>query len=367
MPQVDYNRYWEGMTTLEMIYETQRHLGVAPGDFDRYTKADIVRALNRGGIKFAKATACLPYPVAIRLKTNRQNYRLPYGSLKVLSARYYSGDSASEYTELHVLNDPKKMQRIDRTYRGTAGTPEYCFPSYVSGNVSTIGFSPIPTADGDRYDTDSFGLLTASTGLEFTGSITGTHKTGYAASAFLVDADGRDLVTLGALVGWPVFNTTTGESATITSIADQDATNDRVNGTLSGAGVWTPGDAYSIPMSNFGVVLDVVDNNVWTLSSYYGTVADVISYNGNVMLDVARAPLALSEDLDNVISEIPDNYQEAQVAYAVHILGRGAFKGMVQMDKAMAALTLFNSMVDEYNKLDEQFVATENAVEHYEW
>ena len=83
-------------------------------------------------------------------------------------------------------------------------------------------------------------------------TITGTHKTGFPASDFLVDSSGRDLAALGALTGQIIKNVTQNKSAVITAIGDEDATNDKVEGTLTGSAKWAEGDSFQIYVSSVG-------------------------------------------------------------------------------------------------------------------
>jgi hypothetical protein len=360
--QFDVNAYYEGLSTIEMIYEAQRWLGVAIGDYDRYSKADIVTALNQGGLRFAKRTACILMPVVIVCAANRQHYRLPYNSLGVISARYYTAESRLAYEELEIIADMKRMQRLNSTFRGTTGTPAYLFPSYVSGNVLTVGVSPFPAVTGTSWDGTPFGIVTSATGFTMVGNILGTHSASYPNSAFLVDAGGRDLTTLGALAGYPIFNTTKSEYALIAAIGDQDATNDKATGILSGSADWDAGDSYQIPMGEYGTVLDAGMNETYTMSSYLGTIGDIYGYPGNLILDVSRRPLSLSAVFDNFVSEIPAAYHEAQIAWAVYWLGRGEHSGVVQKEAATEGRTKFEEMVLEYQH-SEVAEATNNEVE----
>ena len=366
--QVDQNRYWEGLTSLEMVNLVQSRLGVGVNDFARYTKAQIIQALNVGGTRFAKLTACLQMPVVVIGKANRQNYRVPFGTLRVVAARYYTGDALTDYFELKILRDAAAMQKRDSMYRGTLGSPpDYLFPTYRAGNIQLVGVSPIPTIDGVAWSGTPYGVVTTATNYQYVGNIIGTHKAGYPASAFFVDAAGRDLTTLGALVGYPIFNTTDGSVGLITAIGDQDATNDKVTATLSGGtnNYWSPGDSFGIPMGEYGVVLDG-DQTETIVSSYLGTIGDIAGQTGNFIFDVARKPLELSVLLDDYISEVPAEYQEAQIAYAVYWLGSGQFRGLAQPDKAKEQLAVFMAYVDEFNQ-NPLVEASDNEVEVHDW
>ena len=348
--QTDLNSFWEGLSTLEMIQETRRWLGQSPDDTARYSNAAVIIALNQAQTRFAKLTEFLLYPVVIICKANRMSYRLPYNSLKVQSGRYYTGSGATSYYELKILRDMKEMQRMDSTMRGTLGTPRYLFPSYRAGNVAQIGLNPIPNIDGEAWTGIDYGVLTSATGFANAGNVTGLHRVGYAASAFLVDSLGRDLTALGALVGYPIINVTDGSMGIITAIGDQDGTNDKVTATLAGGtnNYWSVGDSFQIPMSEYGVVMEADDSTVYTFNSFLGTIADIRGNTGNLVLDVARKPLPLSASLLTMFSEVPAEYQEAVIAFAVYWLGRSAYKGVVQKEKANEGLEIFVRYIQEY-------------------
>jgi len=358
--------YWEGFTALEMVQAVRRRLGVGPNDENRYPKADVILALNMGATRFAKLTACLLHPIVVIGKANQMNYRAPYGTLRIMAARYYTGTTKQDYYELKIIRDMRAMQRKDNFFRGNSGQPEWLFPTYRAGNVLNFGVSPYPSSDGSVWTASSYGLLATATGYQTAGQITGMHKAGYAASAFLVDSLGRDLTVLGALVGYPVLNITQNQSAVITAIGDQDATNDKVVGVLSGAATWQPGDVFVIPMNEYGVVVDG-NNETYTIANYLGTIGDIAGNTGNMVLDVARTPLPLSVTLDGQHSEIPATYQEAQIAFAVYWLASGMFGGTTQNIKAEAALQVFGNYVAEYNSGDEMVEIYENAIEDHDW
>ena len=230
----------------------------------------------------------------------------------------------------------------------------------------TIGLSPYPSIDGSTWVASDYGVLATATGYQTVGLIQGYQSSAYDNSAFLVDAQGRDLVSLGALVGYPVFNGTTGASGVITAIGDQDATNDKVTATLS-SGVWSVNDVFAIPMNEFGTVADG-DTELYTIAgSMFGTVGDIAGGSGNLVLDCVRRPLPLSEDLDDAISEVPAAYHEAVLAYAVYWLGSGMFGGLVQNSKAMASLAIFNGYVEEYTSTDDMVEVSENCVDGTDW
>ena len=361
--QTDVNAWYEGLTYLDMVQDVQRWLGVAAGDYNRYSEADICKALNVGAERFAKLTSCLITPVLIVCVANRQNYRLPYNTLKVISARYYTGDDRSSYQDLEILRDMEQMKLRDISFRGTTGCPVFLFPSYRSGNILNFGISPFPDTAGTAFDAANYGVLATATGYTNVGNVTGTAG---ASGASLVDSQARDFVALGVLVGYPVFNDTTGESGIITAITTTTAPNDTLTVTLSHSGSWTGGDTFSVPMAEYGVVMDAGSQETYTISSWYGTVADIYGLTGNLMLDIARKPIPLTVGGNTAVCEIPSAYQEAVIGYAVYRLGRAMYKGTTQLDKSDKGLGLFKDYVDEFNSTSE-IKQSNNAVEVYDY
>jgi uncharacterized protein (DUF697 family) len=361
--QIDIDATYEGFTCRQMIQFTRTRLGVGPDDVNRYTDAFVVQALNLGQERFAKLTKCLMQPVVIVGKAGRQNYALPKGTLKVVSARYYTGDGRTEYQELAILKDSKLMQRLDSQYRGTTGDPNYMFPTYRSGNLLMVGLAPIPVSDANvLVDNIPYGKTTVISGYTIAGNIAGAHKAGYAASAFLVDSLGRDLLSMGALAGYPIYNTTQGTSGLITAIENQDSVNDKVVATMSGSGTWAVGDAWQILMANYGVNIDA-DADHALVGEQLGVIGDVISGQGTIGLDIARKPIPLAVATDTMVSEIPAAYQEAPISFAVYWLASGMFAGVAQPQKAAEAMAIFQTYVNEFNLSDETLEQTDSEIE----
>lgn len=344
--QYDEGALFGGNATLDLVDAVLRFLGFAPADYNRYTKANIVRALNESQNLFAYQTGILTVPVIIVCMASRQNYQLPPNIIKVNGGRYYSGTGATEYDELILLGSMDEMQRKDSTFRGSTGDPDYLFPSYRTGGAVQIGISPYPSSDGTAFNYATWGVIESSTGWQFAGTITGAMKTG-SSGAYLIDNGGRNLVTLGAQPGQMIYNTGSGNSAIISKITDSAATNDAAYGTLSNAGAWASADPFVIYLSEYAMVLSPKLNQITTVQSLYGSVADIIPQAGNLVLDCVRKPLPLTSSIDSFICEIPSQYQDGIVGGAVWRLGRGAHKGSRQLDKAHEGLAIYQAAVEE--------------------
>lgn len=364
---INYDPYYEGLTSLEMVSLVRRRLGVMPTDETRYAKADVIQALNQGAIRFVKLTGCLIHPAVIVCQANKMTYRVPFGTLRVWAGRYYTGPGRTDYWELNIIRDMRMMQRQDSEFRGNPGDPEWLFPAYRGGNVLTIGVSPYPSADGSPWVASDYGVLATATGYQTAGLIQGFQSFAYPNSAAMVDGQGQDLVALGALVGYPIYNATQGTSGIITAIGNAAATNDMITAAMSGSGLWQVNDVYAIPMGEFGTVASG-DTEFYTIAGgMFGTIGDIAGGSGNLVLDCVRRPLPLSVNLDDAISEVPAAYHEAVLAYAVYWLGAGMFGGLVQNSKALASLAIFNNYVAEYNSTEDLVEVSENSVEASDW
>tara|TARA_Y100000310_G_scaffold126633_1_gene125559 strand:+ start:4501 stop:9342 length:4842 start_codon:yes stop_codon:yes gene_type:complete len=83
------------------------------------------------------------------------------------------------------------------------------------------------------------------------GNLKGTHKTTVDNVTYLQDNDGRNFVTLGVIPGMQVTNDTQSGTATVTSIQDEAATNDRLNFAAGiSSGDFDGDDEYTIDFGN---------------------------------------------------------------------------------------------------------------------
>lgn len=334
--------YYEGWTRLELIQRTLRGLSQpveTPGtdtasDYTRYPKQDIIDMLIEAEVRFAQRTNILMTFAVVEGVSSRSTYRLPSNHLKTLSAKYYR--SSTDYDELTILTNRNELKRRSRTFAtdSSSNTLKYYAPSYHHGNIRSFSCYPAVSTDGTTYSGDSMGIVTSATDFTFSGSLTGTHKTGYASSAFYVDADGRDLTSLGVVAGMMIFNVTDGSSGQITSIASQDATNDRINVTLSGGtdDDFDVADSVDIRVGEYGVVIRANTTQEWAFTSEYGALQDINPLSGNFLIEFARMPIRLN--LDTQYPETPKEWQYLLVEYAIWKLGGTEYDGAAQNERA---------------------------------
>lgn len=364
---------YTGWTRLQLIQKVLRGLGQpvetlgtdTTADYTRYPKQDIVDQLIEGQIDFVRKTECLTTFAIVEAVANQSEYRWPRNCLKILDAKWYS--STTRYEQLTIKNDKLQMRRVSSTWKtDAAGTIEYLYPSYTHGNIRKFGVYPKPASDGDTYTGDSMGVVTSATDFTFSGDITGTHKTGFANSAFLVDADGRNFVTLGVAVGMMIFNSTDGSSGQITAIGDQDATNDKISVTLAGGtdNDFDVADSFVITTGEYGVVIRADGSEEWAFSSEFGALQDINPLSGNFLIDFARRPLTL--DHDTQISEVPMDYQTALSEYAIWKLGSTEYNGFVAEKRAAQAQGNWLDKIDHYNNEGKLVVEYPNQIEDRE-
>jgi hypothetical protein len=127
-----------------------------------------------------------------------------------------------------VLYDPA----VD-TYRSHGNTiQDNSFESPNPGGIAEYYYNSGGHLSLHNYY-EGFSAASAWPVLEAGGPIVGWH-TGSGDEAFLVDSAGRDFVKLGVAEGMTVYNKTDGSSATVTTIENGNAINDKITMTLSG-------------------------------------------------------------------------------------------------------------------------------------
>ena len=365
---------YDGESRLELIQAVLRGLGSpveTPGtdttaDYSRYPKADILRELNRAQLNFVLKTSCLTTFAIVEGVGSQAEYRLPRRCMKVLDAKYY--DSTTSYEQLVVKSDRAMMKRVSTSWRtDESGTPRYIYPGYGYGNVRSFGSHPKPASDGDTYSGTTMGIVTSATNFEFSGNITGTHKAGFADSAFLVDTDGRDFTTLGVVVGMMIFNTTDGSRGQITAIGNQDATNDKISVTLSGGtdDDFDVDDSFVITVGEYGVVIRADNTEEYAFSTEYGAIQDINPLSGNYLLDFVVRPLRL--DSDSQYPDIQAEYHETLSERAIWKLGDSEFNGYVMKDRAAQARDVWFEGLEAYGVFSDPEIEPENFIEDREY
>lgn len=372
--QTGFAGVFEGWTRLELIQKVLRglHQPVAtPGtstdsDYNRYPKQDIVDKLVEGQIEFVSLTDCLTTFAIVEAVANQSEYRYPSEALKILSAQFYS--ATTRYEELSIIHNKQQMKRISNTWKtDSSGTPERLYPSYNYGNIRKFGVYPKPSSNGTTYTGDSMGIVTSATDFTFSGDITGTHRVGAGNNrAYAEDESGRDFTTLGVVAGMMIFNTTDSSNGQITAISNGNATNDRLSVTLSGGtdNDFDEGDSFVVTVGEYGVVIRANGTEEWAFSTEYGALQDINPLSGNIMLDFVKRPKIL--DYDTQYPEIPMDYQQALVEYAIWKLGGTEYDGFVAEKRSMQGEKEWINYIDRYNTRGVLAVESDNRIEDRE-
>lgn len=360
---------YDGLTRLELIQAVLRGLGspvATPGtdtdsDYARYPKADILRELDRAQLEYVWKTDELDTFAIIEGVQNQPEYRLPRRCLKVTDAKYYT--ATSQYEQLKLLSDRRRLQTVSISWKGdSASTPEWGYPGFKYGNARSIGIYPKPPSDGTTYTGDSMGIVTSATDFSFTGNITGTHKTGFANSAFLVDAEGRDFTTLGVVVGMMIFNTTDGSQGQITAIGNQDATNDKLTVTLAGGtdDDFDVADSFVVTVGEYGVVIRADNTEEYAFSSEYGALQDISPLAGNILLEFVMRPLKL--DADTQYPDISAEFHEALFERAIWKLGMTEYNGFTMKERAQQAKEVWLTAVEAHGIFSDPEIESGNEI-----
>lgn len=373
--QTGFAGVFEGWTRLELIQKVLRglHQPIAdPGistdsDFNRYPKQDIIDKLIEGQVEFVSITDSLTAFEIVETIAGRAEYNYPNDALKILSAEWYS--AVTRYEELVIVSNKQQMKRVSITYKtDAAGQLEYLYPSYNSGNIRKFGVYPRPASDGTFFISSSeYGVVTDIDDFSITGNLTGTHRIGAGGNvAYLEDENGRDFSTLGVKVGMMIFNNSDASSGQITAISNGNATNDRLAVTLSGGtdDDFDEGDTFDVPVGEYGVVIQASSEEDLSFDSDYGAMQDMTTLPGNILLDYVKRPLNL--DSDTQYPEIPMDYQQALVEYAIWKLGGTEYDGFVAEKRSAQAENEWLGYVTRYTTLGEEVVEADNQVEDRE-
>ena len=113
--------------------------------------------------------------------------------------------------------------------------------------------------------------------------------------------------------------------------------------TLPANGPW--GLAIDVPAGTCSVIAAGTDD----LGTSIGAIGDFSAFTDNLWLDVSRRPVPMSATALTYVCELPYDYHDAVVCYAVWRLGRQMHNGVSQPDKAVDAKKQFAEYVEQYN------------------
>ena len=352
-------------TTQDCVNAVQDWLSIARGDFNRYPADAIYKALNNGAARFTLLTECLTMPVLIVAQANMQHYRLPDCVQKIQSGRYYYGSDRYSYQELTIKGSMRELQDEVLDWRGAQGSPAYYLvPSYRAGNIVQFAISMFPSTAGTSFSATNSGVLAFNAGTTWPGAATGANLT---AGASYIDSLGRDMTTLGVTVGLPIFNITNTNYlfGFITGITTTNAANDTL--TASMGTNWAVSDKAVIPLPDWGLAIDIPAGTLNTICSATGTVGDLTAFTDNMILDVVRKPFPMLSTMPSFVPEMPSDYVEAAVAYAVYQIGRAAFKGLIQKEKSEEGKQRFSELIEQYRELSPFADQSEMAIGYFDY
>lgn len=342
-------------------------LGEPSQTFNRYTQAEIQAHLNAGLREFCYKTRLLRGMAIVVLKQNVVEYKLPTNFLDFINPRWparFRAADGSGYTRLERTSE-QRLDNSSGTWRDKTGKPEAVYMGGVYGNTRLLGVYPKPDADGSAYDVSAdTGVVVSATNYALGGNITGNHKAGFANSAFLVDAEGRDLAALGAVVGMIVHNLTDGSKGAITAIGNQDATNDKISVTLAGGSEndWDESDSFIIYAGEYGVITSWEDaTEQYIFNTEYGTLASITIPNGNIWFTYVRDARKL--ELAAQYPEIPALFHEDLEWYAASVLLGTEHDGRIDPNRAAAYAAIWNAAISKGKEMASDHVAFPEAIE----
>jgi hypothetical protein len=116
----------------------------------------------------------------------------------------------------------------------------------------------------------------------------------------------------------------------------------------------------TIPTTPWGLAIDTTAGTCEVISTALGTIGDITFFTDQMALDVVRRPIPYTVNNLSNLSEIPFDYQDAITAWAVWVLGRANYNGLVQDAKAKDAKAIFDGYVAQYlEDTDEEETASE--------
>jgi hypothetical protein len=131
---------------------------------------------------------------------------------------------------------------------------------------------------------------------------------------------------------------------------------------------WSTNDQMVIPLPNWGLAIDVPAGTINTITSLsgMGTIGDFKAFDDNMVLDVVRKPFPMLATMPSFVPELPADYIEAAVAFAVYQLGRSAFKGLIQQAKSDEGKQRFSELVEQYKELSPFQNESESATTYFD-
>jgi hypothetical protein len=349
----DWSLRYSGKSVSQLKADVLSRLRQPALNYDRYTEANILSALNDAQLEVTLRTKCLRTYAIMVLKEDYAQYAPPSQLLSPINARFYT--TATQYIDLKI----KSRAWLDKYSSGwasvTGSQPQILWPGDSYGSLRKIGVYPIPSADGTVVTvTPGEGEVISGTGLTTSGNITGRNTT--PSATVCVDESARTLANLGVKVGMIALNVTDGSSG---QISDVTATTFTV--TLAGGSdnTWAVADSFAILAGEYGVITGLsISDEQFLFSSEVGVTASASSVINNIFLNFYRRPVPLLYDTQ--FSEIPIELHSYLPEYAIWLLRRGGPRGSTDFQEAAAAIQIFDRKIPpiSYRSLDDSITSS---------
>ncbi len=326
---------YQAKTVLQLKTSTLAKL--KQGNYDRYSAANILDALNDASLEVARRLKCLHSFAVIVLKAGYSQYPQPSMMLSPKAAFFYQSNTA--YVQVKF----KSRDWLDQFmpgWRKMTSDPWLCYPGDSIGNLRKLGFAPTPKTNGTAFvATPSTGIFASGTGLTTSGNIVGRNLT--ANATICTDDTGRNFATLGVTVGMVALNVTDGSKGQISAVSGSTFTVTLTGGT---ANIWGLGDNFTVLAGEYGVVtgLTAADEQ-FIFSSEYGEITNIGYLTGNIVLEFYARPIDLA--FDDQYPEVPIETHQYLPDYAVWVLKRSTPRGSVDEKEATIALQNFDRVI----------------------
>jgi hypothetical protein len=338
--------YYPGKTVADLKADTLSKLRQPALNYDRYTEANILRALNAGLMEGVRRIRNLQSFAIIQLSAGYAQYAPPSQMISPRAAFFYQ--NSNSYWEL----TQKTRAWLDSNLPGwriTDGDPTHMFPGDSIGGMTKLGFYPKPDTAGSVYSSSpDTGVVVTATGMTTSGNIDGTNSAAHA--TICTDSAGRTIEDLGVQVGMMAFNVTDGSKGQISAVSGSTFSATLTGGT---ANTWGLSQNFRILAGEYGVVTGVsADDEEYIFSADLGELVSIGALTGNVYLEFYRRPLKLAYDTQ--YPEFPPDLQACISDYAVWDLKRSSVKGSTDDQEAMAAIQAFNAIISGYRSIEEE-------------
>ncbi len=325
-----------------ILYELGQLEGTT-ANYDKFTRAFLVRKLNDRQNKFVFHSKCLRRMALLRAKADYREYKLPSNCMDagvIGYPKYYQ--SSTSYTNLLI----KTKEWLDDHHEGwlveDSSEPMYAYMGDSYGNIPMMGVYPPPDTDGTDY------TITPDTGVVTGGDLPGTTSnisgaaTGAGTNILLQDATVADFTALGLVAGMACLNVTDGSTAYISSVAVAGITTTALAGGTDN--LWSAGDSYNILAGEYGVITSWEDEEIVIFASEVGEITNITVPAGNIYINYVPYPISFPESGNDLqYPEIPKLYHMDFAMGVVADCLRTFTEGSKEFERAAYYDSLFNN------------------------